>query len=69
MPFRFGFKIVLYDKEAIHVWGGSLKERWDIPLESQISTVTTFYPNMLIFSIAKLWLPWKHETDIQTMIQ
>ena len=34
-----------------------------IPLEPEISIVTVFYASMLIFTIANIWLPWKHETD------
>ena len=41
-----------------------------IPLEPQITIGIIFYANMLIFSIAKIWLPWKHETclDHDTII-
>ena len=55
---------MLYDKEA--TWGGiRLKERWDMAHTTgiTISIVTTFYANVVIFAIAKIWLPWKHETD------
>ena len=64
MSFRTVFNIVLYEKET--TWVGSLKERWGIsyiPLEPEIRTVTIFYANMLIFTVTKIWLPWKHETS------
>ena len=66
MPFICN--IVLYDKEP--TWGGSLKKErpCHIPLETQLSIVTILYANVLIFSIAKIWLPLKHETDTQTII-
>ena len=44
-------------------------EACHIPLESEISIVTIFHANMLIFAPARIWLPWKHQTDAQTMIQ
>ena len=67
MPFRTNFNIVLYDKETI--WGGRLKDgTYHISLEPEMSIVTICYADMLIFAIAKLWLPLKHETDAQTMI-
>ena len=42
----------------------SLKERWHmsyISLEPQITIVTIFYANILIYSMAKIWLSWRHE--------
>ena len=57
----------------IITWVGSLKERWGmsytIGTRNEYTCSYYLYANMLIFTIANIWLPWKHETDAKTMKQ